>query len=164
VPRSGQAVAIDIATKANEWMDDLFTDMDQAQEKDRTERNRYEANPWLEHTGWERHLPSDYRQWITEFVKAEPNTRKVQECLGEDDERFAADREKALSRACEGTVLLIRRSFQTSRMEIVRRYALHCMNRQENSAPNNDKPFYGKQKIKTIRKYANVFTQILRYI
>jgi hypothetical protein len=58
-------------------MDDLFTDMDQAQEKDRTERNRYEANPWLEHTGWERHLPSDYRQWITEFVKAEPNARKV---------------------------------------------------------------------------------------
>jgi hypothetical protein len=49
-------------------------------------------------------------------------------------------------------------------MEIVGRYALHYINRCENGAPNNDKPFYGKQKIKTIRKYANVFAQILRYI
>ena len=61
-------------------------------------------------------------------------------------------------------MLLIRRSFQISRVEIVGRHALHCVNRRENGAPNNDKPFYGKQKTKTIRKYANVFTQILRYI
>jgi hypothetical protein len=88
----------------------------------------------------------------------------VQEWLGEDDERFAIDREKASSRACEDAVLLIRRSFQTSRVEIVGRHALHCVNRRENGAPNNDKPFYGKQKIKTIRKYANVLTQVYRYI
>jgi hypothetical protein len=97
-------------------------------------------------------------------VRAEPHARKVQEWLREDEKRFAIDREKALSRACEGTVLLERRSFQTSRVEIVGRHELHCVNRRENGAPNNDKPFYGKQKIKTIRKYANVFTQILRYI
>jgi superfamily II DNA helicase RecQ len=164
VSRSDPVVAVNIVTEANEWMDELFTDMDQQQERVRTERNRYEPNPWLEHTGWERHLTSDCRQWITEFVKAEPNTKKLQERLGEDDERFAPAQEKALSRACEGTVLLIRRSFQTSRVEIVGRHALHCVNRRENGAPNNDKPFYGKQKIQTIRKYANIFTQILRYI
>jgi hypothetical protein len=90
--------------------------------------------------------------WITEFVKAVPNARKVQECLGEYEEWFAPGREKALSRACEGTTLLIRRSFQTSHVEIVGRHALHCVNRRENGAPNNDKPFYGKQKIKTIRR------------
>lgn len=90
--------------------------------------------------------------------------QKVAGTIGEDDERFAPAQEKALSRACEGTVLLIRRSFQTSRVEIVGRHALHCVNRRENGAPNNDKPFYGKQKIQTIRKYANIFTQILRYI
>jgi len=61
-------------------------------------------------------------------------------------------------------VLLIRGSFQISRVEVVGRHALQCVNRRENGASNNDKPFYGKQKIKTIRKYANVFTQILRYI
>jgi hypothetical protein len=61
-------------------------------------------------------------------------------------------------------MLLIRRSFQTSYIEIVGRYTLYYINRRESSALNNDKPFYGKQKIKTIRKYANVFAQILRYI
>jgi hypothetical protein len=40
----------------------LFTSMDKAQEQARTERNRYEPNPWLEHTGWERHLDSDCRR------------------------------------------------------------------------------------------------------
>jgi hypothetical protein len=53
-------------------MDELFTDMDQEQERVRTERNRYEPNPWLEHTGWERHLHDDHRRWVTEFVKAWP--------------------------------------------------------------------------------------------
>jgi hypothetical protein len=109
-------------------------------------------------------LPRDCRQWITEFVKTEPNIRKLQEQSGEDNEQFATDQEKALSRACEGTVLLIRRSFQTSRVEIVGRHALHCVNRRENGTPNNDKPFYGKQGIKTTRKYANLFMQISRYI
>lgn len=88
----------------------------------------------------------------------------MQEHLGEDIDRFEPEQEKALSRACEGTMLLIRRSFQASRVEIVGRHALHCVNRRKNGVPNNDKPFYGKQKVKTIRKYANVFTQILRYI
>lgn len=81
VPRFGQAPTVNIVAKANEWMDDSFTNMDEAQDRARTERNRYEPNPWLEHTGWERHLQSDRRQWITEFVKAVPNARKVQECF-----------------------------------------------------------------------------------
>jgi hypothetical protein len=161
---SGQADTVDIVAKANECMDDLFTDIDQEQERARIGRNRDEPNPWLKHTGWERHLSSDCRRWITKSVRAEPNVRKVQEWLGEDDERFGTDREKALSRACEGTVLLVRRLFQISRVEIVGRYALHCVNRRENGTPNNDKPFDGKKKVKTIRKYANVFRQILRYI
>lgn len=145
-------------------MDELFTDMDQEQERVCTERNRYEPNPWLEHTGRERHSHSDHRRWITEFVKADPNTKKMQERLGQDEDRFEVDRGKALSRACEGTMLLVRRSFQTSRAEIVGRRALHRVKRRENGAPNNDKSFYGKEKIKTIRKYANLFTQISRYI
>ena len=85
--------------------------MHEAQERARTRRNRYEPNPWLEYTGWERHLSIDHRRWITEFVKAEPNSKKVREILGEDEERFAPEQEKALSRACDGTMILIRRSF-----------------------------------------------------
>jgi len=164
VPRSGQTATVDAIAEANKWMDGLFTSMDKAQEQACTERNRYKPNPWLEHTGWERHLDSDCRRWITEFVKAKPNINKVREFLGEDERRFDPDNEKALSCACEGTILLICCSFQFSRIEIVGRHALHCINRRDNGALNNDKPFYGKQKIKTVCKYANVFTQILRYI
>jgi hypothetical protein len=50
-PHLSQAATVDVVTKANEWMDELFTDMDQEQERAHTERNRYEPNPWLEHTG-----------------------------------------------------------------------------------------------------------------
>jgi superfamily II DNA helicase RecQ len=142
----------------------LFADFQQAQEDARTERTRYEPNPWLEHTGWERHLSNDHRRWITECVKAEPNVDKVQACLEDDAAPFAPESEQALSRACDGTIVLIRRSFQASRVEIVGRHALHCVNRRETGADNNNTPFYSKQKVQTIRKYAHVFTQVLRYI
>ena len=79
----------------------------------------------------------------------------MQEWFGEDEEQFAPDQEKALFRACESTVLLIRRSLKISRVEIVGRHALHFVNRRENRAPNNDKIFYGKKKINTIRKYGD---------
>jgi hypothetical protein len=42
-------------------MNTTFTNMDQEQERVRTGRNQYEPNPWLEHTGWERYLPSDHK-------------------------------------------------------------------------------------------------------
>lgn len=122
MPTVGEAATVDIIAEANDWMDGLFANMSEAQEQARTERNRYEPNPWLEHTGWERHLRNDHRNWVTEFVKVEPNREKVEEFLGEDESRFAPEQEKALSRACEGTVLLIRRSFQASRIEIVGRH------------------------------------------
>jgi hypothetical protein len=88
----------------------------------------------------------------------------VQACLEDDAAPFAPESEQALSRACDGTIVLIRRSFQASRVEIVGRHALHCVNRRETGADNNNTPFYGKQKVQTIRKYAHVFTQVLRYI
>jgi hypothetical protein len=119
-------------------MDDLFANIDEAQVQARTERNRYEPNPWLEHTGWERHLSINHRRWVTEFVKAEPNGENVRGVLGEDESRFTPQQEKALSRVCEGTVLLIRLSFQASRIEIVGRHALYCVNRRENGVPSND--------------------------
>jgi len=42
---------MDAVAEANEWIDGLFTSMDKAQEQACTERNRYEPNLWLEHTG-----------------------------------------------------------------------------------------------------------------
>jgi hypothetical protein len=62
MPHPSQVATVGTITKANKWMDELFADMDQEQERVRTERNRYEPNPWLEHTGWERHLHDDHRR------------------------------------------------------------------------------------------------------
>ena len=44
-------------------------------------------------------------------MKAKPNSEKVRGILGEDEEQFAPEQEKALSRACDSTIILIRRSF-----------------------------------------------------
>jgi hypothetical protein len=45
VPHPSQAATVDTITKANKWMYELFTNMDQEQNQARTERNRYEPNP-----------------------------------------------------------------------------------------------------------------------
>ena len=45
VPSSGQMPTADAVNEANKWMDKLFTDMDDEQERIRTGRNRYEPNP-----------------------------------------------------------------------------------------------------------------------
>jgi hypothetical protein len=149
--------------QAHRWMEGIFVRMDQAQERARSQRSRFEPNPWLEHTGWESHL-GDTRPWVIECVKAEPDAQVVRAAFQGNTEWFLADQERALMRACKGTIVLIRRSFQISRPEIVGRHALHYVYRRENGAPSNDRPFYGKQQVKTVRKYADVFVQILRYI
>lgn len=41
---------------------------------------------------------------------------------------------------------------------------MEYINRREAGAVNNDRPFYGKQKVQTIRRYAEKFMKILRYI
>ena len=41
---------------------------------------------------------------------------------------------------------------------------MQYVNRRETGAPTSDRPFYGKQKVQTIRRYADYFVKILRYI
>ena len=41
---------------------------------------------------------------------------------------------------------------------------MEYVNRREAGAINSDRPFYSKQKLQTIRRYANKFVKILRYI
>lgn len=72
--------------------------------------------------------------------------------------------ERGLESACQATRALIRRSFQVSRVEIVGRAAMEYVNRREAGAASSNRPFYGKQKVQTIRRYAEKFVKILRYI
>lgn len=78
VPGSDQARAIDIITKANEWIDEMLANMDQEKERVRTKRNQYGPNPWLEHTGWERHLSSDHKVVTNTLVNAEAELLKLE--------------------------------------------------------------------------------------
>ena len=78
------------------------------------------------------------------------------ESVGEDHfEAEDADSEQALDAACQATVLLIRRSFDICRPEIVGRSALEYVNRREVGALNSNRLFYGKQKVQTLQRYAD---------
>ena len=69
-----------------------------------------------------------------------------------------------MEQAYKATATLIRQSYNVSRVEIVGRAAMHYVNRRETGAPTSDRPFYGKQKVQTLRRYADQFVKILRYI
>lgn len=70
--------------------------------------------------------------------------------------------EDALRRACAATSILIRRPFKISQVNIVGHAAMEYINRREAGATNNDRPFYGKQKVPKIRRYTDKFVKILR--
>ncbi|KAK5007253.1 hypothetical protein LTR28_005513, partial [Elasticomyces elasticus] len=80
------------------------------------------------------------------------------------EEEKDAKSERALEKACKATVSLIRRSFKASRVEIVGRPAMEYVNRREAGASNNDRPFYGKQKVQTLKRYSDKRVKILRYV
>nr|POE87058.1 atp-dependent dna helicase tlh1 [Quercus suber] len=137
------------------------------------QRRRCEPNPWLEHTMWESHI-GPYREWAVKMIKengmARSGTSELQPEVEEgeefnDEEASAVTAsEEALEQACKATRSLIRRAYQVSRVEIVGRPAMLYINRRETGAVSSDRPFYGKQKVQTIRKYSDQFVQILRYI
>ena len=41
---------------------------------------------------------------------------------------------------------------------------MEYVNRREVGAANNEKPFYGEQQVKTVKKYSEHWVKILRYI
>lgn len=164
-------------------LEGFFQEFERAQQGDNEQRRRYEPNPWLEHTMWEKHI-GPYKEWVVRMTKPD---RVVEEEVEEEEERTQllgeanggrepvneanderhtaiADSAVALEQACKATRSLIRRSYQASRIEIVGRPAMHYVNRREGGAVSNDRPFYGKQKVQTIRKYGNRFVEVLRYI
>ena len=171
----------------------MFKKFEEGRKEDDSKRSRYEPNPWLEHTGWEKHI-GRYKMWVVEQTQDEiinhksiagmpsggrqaestpaedrpaestPVEGTLEESTPEEGRAIEEEDKEGLKRACVSTTILIRRSFNASRAEIVGRHALQCVHRRENGAPTSDRPFYGKQKVQTIRKYTAVFVKILRYI
>lgn len=168
------------------YLKDLLEWIEEGKKTDNThDRQRHEANPWLEHTMWDRHI-GIYKTWAVRMIqpsieeetstkeKTIPNpaiqeetpsdpTEPIRQADPQIDEETRRS-ERALRVACEATCQLIRRSFKASRVENVGRAAMEYINRREAGAVNSDRPFYGKQKVNTIRRYAEKFVKILRYI
>ena len=99
--------------QANTWMEGLCEKFEEARKEDESERSRYEPNPWLEHTGWEKHIRG-YKAWVVKQIQDDIADNTSVEITPEEKED-----EKALKKACVGTIVLIRRPFHASRVEIV---------------------------------------------
>ena len=133
------------------------------------EENRYVANAWLERAGWKAHLAAYTQEELKGFVaipqNQSPNEGDQQPSAGDKDEEGGFDeREPALWQACQSTIRVIHAAQKASHPNIVGIHALQFVNRRETGQKNNEKPFYGRQMGKTIRKYRKHWVRILCYI
>ena len=168
----------------------MQTQIEQMKIKDteENERRRYEANPWLEHTRWEKHISRKYKAWVVSTVKPDYHPPAPQDqdssssgssssgsSSDEDADDSSSDTsstshddymqsEAALNEACTATIQLIRHSFYVSRVDNVGRAAMEYVNRREAGGESSDRPLNTRQKVQTIRRYADKFVKILRYI
>ena len=72
--------------------------------------------------------------------------------------------EEGLIAASRTTRRVIRQALQTCDPHVVGRSALEYVNRRETGEKTNEKPFYARQKVQTVRKYSHHWVKILRYI
>ncbi|KAK4897073.1 hypothetical protein LTR49_028043 [Elasticomyces elasticus] len=138
--------------------------------------SRYDANPWLHSTQWPQHLAGFRRERLLAAVSVEridegDSEGHGESCSGRGDSSGSNssadsddDDEEDLLEACMATRRLIRTAFATCKPHIVGRVALEFVNRRETGAPNNEKPFYAEQQVKTVKKYSEHWVKILRYI
>jgi len=128
--------------------------------------SRYVMNPWLQATQWARHLQGLDREQLIEFIKEVDESIDRQSSRGvvEEDGVNPHDSDFGLKRACAGTRRLIRQAFRCSKQSIVGRQPLFLVNRKETGGTGNEKMFYSGQKVQTLRKYADKWTAILRYL
>jgi len=128
-----------------------------AQEKIK-ESSRSQADPWLELTEWVPHLKDVSRAALL---------RAVQPAGGETDahgkEEEAAD-DSGLSDVYRAMQRLIRKAFDSCRPEIVGRLTLEIIERREAGAESNERPFYSRHRVRTIKKYSQKLIGILCYL
>ena len=145
--------------RAETMGEDLLRELDRQKQEKRLQRKvtvgryRSQANPWLEHTAWDKHLAG--------FERVELKA-SLYPAAPEEDEQKAE--EESLERACQAVGRLIHRMMGVCRPEKVPRSALMWVNRRETGADNHEKPFYSGQRADTMRKYSTVWVKLLRYI
>jgi len=111
------------------------------------ETHRVQADTWLELTAWVPHLKGLSRASLLE-------AREPPE----------ANQEHELSVACTALRRLVRKAFRTCRFEVVGRHTLELIERRETGAPSNEKPFYARQRVRTIQKYSQKVLSVFCYL
>ncbi|CAA9960673.1 DNA helicase recq [Pyrenophora teres f. maculata] len=119
---------------------------------------RSQADPWLELTGWVPHLQGIPRAALL---------RAKQPVGGEIDahgrEEVALD-DTGLRDVCKAMERLIRKAFDSSQAEVVGRLTLEIIERREAGAESNERPFYSRHRVGTIKKYSQKLVSILCYL
>ena len=133
--------------------------------------NRYQTTPWLDTIRWESHLKGFEKEAIVETMKpardetSEGDKRRNYRS-GQVEPLHNKEREedKGLAEACKATQRLIRKAFKVCQGDDIPRAAMKYVNRREGGESNNERPFYARQKVKTIRDYSIVWIKIMRYL
>jgi superfamily II DNA/RNA helicase len=109
--------------------------------------HRVKADVWLELTAWVPHLQGCSRTSLLE-AREPPEGSEEQE----------------LSVACRAMRRVIRKAFRSCRFEVVGRHTLELIERRETGAPSNEKPFYARQRVGTIKKYSLTLLRVFCYL
>jgi len=152
----------------NRVLEERIRRSDEVRKKREIEGNssRYQPNAWLDFTGWEDHLKGFEKESILSTIR--PASDEVREKVDDgpllESDEEDAEQDRGLAVACQATRRLIRKAIYICQPGIVGRSALMYVNRRETGEADNERPFYAKQKVNTIRKYIDVWLKILRYI
>jgi superfamily II DNA helicase RecQ len=109
--------------------------------------HRVKVDVWLELTAWVPHLKGCSKTSLLE-------ARELPE----------SSKEHELGLACRAMRRVIRKAFQNCRVEVVGRHTLELIERRETGAPSNEKPFYARQRVRTIRKYSQKLLHVFCYL
>jgi hypothetical protein len=137
----------------------------QEKKKIDSKENRYQANPWLDRAGWKSHLAQYSEKELVELI-ANPQREKKEPSRDDNGNGGNNDNESEpiLWRACQVTMCVIKAAQVACHPNITGLHTLEYINRRETGQINNEKPFYGRQMGKSIKKYATHFVRILCYI
>jgi hypothetical protein len=109
--------------------------------------HQVKVDTWLELTAWVPHLKGCSRASLLDA-----------------QELAEANKEHELGVACRAMRRVIRKAFQNCQFEVVGRHTLELIERRETGAQSNEKPFYARQRVRTIRKYSQKLLHVFCYL
>lgn len=127
-------------------------------------RDHFIADPWIEITGWHRHLRGFDHQKLKTYIELARGKE------GDSHDNIAAVVSNAvnqptrqivktdgLAKACRGTRRLIQRAFTIITLERISKATLQQVARKETGGSVKDyREFYSEQNVKTLRNYSSV--------